>query len=477
MTIISIGRNSDNMIVIPDATSKVSGSHGQIKIFANGTISYADFSTNGTLVNNTLVHNSEIVVQRGTSIVFPNQVHLNWNEVPDISSIPNIWKQVSIGKNPDNEIHVFDDKISRYHAVLKITKDGKYFLYDQSLNGTSVNGTSIPKFKDYELKRGTKVLFANSQLLDWKQVPKVPVKPSVYILPLLLVFILIGSYFGYDLYFKPKLNLSDKYNSTIGLVYTSYYLVWLNGEDTVYYIGDNGFIDYRTEKYRISELNPFEITGSGFFVSEDGKIVTTKHGTMPWESELGIDKAYINDILGRYNILVDRKFNSNPRTSGVINRIGFFPNNSRIDKKDPLKNMIDCDLIRIASEKEVDLALIQTRNKSLPENAQFVHSEDINDINDLKTHDEVTIIGYPFGSTLGLRNTQDTLKETSTHGRISQLTNKFEVQYDATSMSGASGAPVFNKAGKLVAVNYAGMETKSGFTFGIIAVHVKRLME
>lgn len=86
MEMISIGRDSSNRIVIPDNSSKISRNHGTLRIFDNGTMSYSDHSTNGTWVNGNLIRNSEVPVQRGSNIMFPNNVQLNWSQVPLQSS-------------------------------------------------------------------------------------------------------------------------------------------------------------------------------------------------------------------------------------------------------------------------------------------------------------------------------------------------------------------------------------------------------
>lgn len=208
MIIISIGRNPSNKIVIHDPTNTVSRNHGEIRITDNGNIYYRDYSRNGTIVNDKVIRNSEQLVQRDTPIVFPNNSLLDWNRVPRPSHLPNVKTEITIGRNPDNRIQLFGDNISRYHAVLKITNDGKYYIYDQSMNGTSVNGIKIPSFTDYQVNRRDAIVFASSQQLDWNEVsesefikpikpikpvksskPSKPVRPITYILPIAVIVV------------------------------------------------------------------------------------------------------------------------------------------------------------------------------------------------------------------------------------------------------------------------------------------------
>ncbi len=208
MIIISIGRNPSNKIVIHDPTNTVSRTHGEIRITDNVNIYYRDYSRNGTIVNDKVIRNSEQLVQRDTPIVFPNNSLLDWNRVPRPSHLPNVKTEITIGRNPDNRIQLCGDNISRYHAVLKITNDGKYYIYDQSMNGTSVNGIKIPSFTDYQVNRRDAIVFASSQQLDWNEVsesefikpikpikpvksskPSKPVRPITYILPIAVIVV------------------------------------------------------------------------------------------------------------------------------------------------------------------------------------------------------------------------------------------------------------------------------------------------
>jgi len=166
MIIISIGRNPDNKVVIHDPSNSVSVYHGEINVINNHSIIYKDFSTNGTLVNGSLLKNSQVTVQRGTLIVFPNNSQLDWNQIPIFSNLQNVKTEITIGKNASNNIKLHAEKASRYHAILKITNDGKYYLYDLSTNGTLVNGNEIQRFQDYQVKRSDKIFFANSQQLQ-----------------------------------------------------------------------------------------------------------------------------------------------------------------------------------------------------------------------------------------------------------------------------------------------------------------------
>ena len=79
----------------------------------------------------------------------------------------------SIGRDPGCDIYLYDDKnvISRNHAILKIGKGGKYFISDQSMNGTYINGIRVTTGVPVPVTRKDVVTFAHVAELDWDQIP------------------------------------------------------------------------------------------------------------------------------------------------------------------------------------------------------------------------------------------------------------------------------------------------------------------
>lgn len=76
---ITIGRNSDNDIVISDQS--VSGYHADLEIRDNGEMIFIDHSTNGTMVNGNHLHNDNCRVFGTDNIVFPGQHKFDWTSV------------------------------------------------------------------------------------------------------------------------------------------------------------------------------------------------------------------------------------------------------------------------------------------------------------------------------------------------------------------------------------------------------------
>ncbi len=81
---------------------------------------------------------------------------------------------LTIGRDDSCDIHINDntDVVSRHHAIVEVGRFGKYYIVDQSRNGTYVNGSRIPTQQKHALRRGDEVSLAHTAILDWEQVPK-----------------------------------------------------------------------------------------------------------------------------------------------------------------------------------------------------------------------------------------------------------------------------------------------------------------
>lgn len=91
-------------------------------------------------------------------------------------------KVIKIGRNPDNDIVIAVDLVSRYHADLQLDDNGQYILTDHSANGTMVNGQIVSNNSCF-LSPGTAVFFPGYRSLDWNQVQALmhqdPVAPNL----------------------------------------------------------------------------------------------------------------------------------------------------------------------------------------------------------------------------------------------------------------------------------------------------------
>ena len=60
---------------------------------------------------------------------------------------------------------------------------------------------------------------------------------------------------------------------------------------------------------------------------------------------------------------------------------------------------------------------------------------------------------------------------------MSQQPDEDRVMYTIPVLNGSSGSPVLNLWGELVAVNFAGVDGKQGFNFGIPLKQIRKFLE
>ncbi|MCX4276503.1 MULTISPECIES: FHA domain-containing protein [Muribaculum] len=100
-------------------------------------------------------------------------------------------KVITIGRDPECNIVLDDNLISRRHAVLRLHGTGKIEIIDYSSNGTFINGTRIVSNTPLKIHRKDAVSFAHAKTLDWSQIPDPSRKPRMIILIVFIASVLV----------------------------------------------------------------------------------------------------------------------------------------------------------------------------------------------------------------------------------------------------------------------------------------------
>ena len=133
---------------------------------------------------------------------------------------------------------------------------------------------------------------------------------------------------------------------------------------------------------------------------------------------------------------------------------------------------LPCAIEKISEDQSVDLGVLQLASKETPNTVVNLINLDnaVSDDQTLRPGEKAVMIGYPLGEDLAQTNSG--IKVQLYNGQISKESDGTKIQYSVTSTNGASGSPIFNQCGQLIAVNFSGVEKVQGYNFGIVSKQI-----
>jgi len=505
MRLLKIGRDATCDIVLH--SEKVSSLHAEITLMNSGDILLEDKgSHNGTFIQNQAIKPGKPVnVRRGDAIRFAD-VELQWSQIPmpeDNSAYKAIY---GIGSHFNNDIQISGGTVSRYHATIKVGKNNKVYIVDHSKNGTTVDGQRITPNSPYRIKKSSAVVCGGVPV----NLKATPVQwPSegwkTILLAAASVLILVGIGFGiYKLLSGRKGEFEDgelyaMYNNSVVYLEGTYHfhVTGVPEEKLTQYGLPVNFFVHEGTLYPLQTVDvknmPF-YSGTGFFVSKDGKMITNLHVVKPWlygniiEQAEAVFKQHFAKVLsiqdyktkGIYSALTgDAAYISQIKIEGVLDKLLFVPQGRYYSAE----NAVSCRVLSAGNNYEEDVALIQSERSELPNGARYINVTDSMDVNteSLKVGQHVYTIGFPQGQNplLQKSNNEKGIQVIAQGGNIIQQDSEYEFGYNAPTTGGASGSPVFNKYGMLVGVHHAGLAQVStqGYNYAVKASLVKKILE
>lgn len=517
MRLLKIGRDSGCDIVL--GSHNVSSLHAEITLLNSGDIMLEDKgSQNGTYIMGQRIKPGKAVkVKRGDRIQFAD-MELQWSQVPmpeDNSAYRAIF---GIGSHFSNEIQVSGTTVSRYHATIKCGKDGKIYIIDHSKNGTTVNGAKITPNNPYRITKkssiacgGVPVNLKNNHIIPW---PKNIWKSVACIAAVLAVVAGLG--FGiYKIInngtYSDKELYAMHHNDVVmlrGIYHFELEIGGLSDEDVaalgypkkMLYGGGGGFLDVSefTTKQLVEALDKKGLYGgSGFFISNDGQLITNLHVVKPWlfgsakEDMIALEnnirkhfakKTQDNDFIRHIHGVTASTLSayiSQISIKGVLDYIALVPQGEIFDAE----NIIKCKVLSAGDDPNKDVALIQTITKRLPTpDCTYVDlMESLDDTEEaIMPGEHVYTLGFPMGTDDGIQKEKDErgIQAVGQGGSIIQKDSEYEFTHNASTYGGASGSPIYNKYGKIIGVHHAGysQNVTQGYNFGIKAKYVKELI-
>ena len=534
MRLLKIGRDISCDIVLH--SDNVSALHAELVMLDSGDITIEDKnSRNGTFIMNQRIKPGKPVnIKLGDAVRFAD-VELQWSQVPkpeDNSAYKAIY---GIGSHFNNDVQISGPTVSRYHATLKIGKDKKYYLFDHSKNGTTVDGVKIPSNTPYRITRKSAIVCGGVPANISSVLPSGANSGPLMKLAggiLLILLICFGAYKIWE-YFRvlDEAEMYKRYNTAVVMTRTLFHYNvdiegWTDEEWDTYnncvgrILGSNHciprkiahFADLDLSNYtnvQISEaLNSLAqenkkydvaLYGTAFFISDDGKLVTNLHIVKPWLfDEYKKRMEYLQKVFEQMfaeNYEKMKEYNefhsffvsfsgkmvssmSKLKVTGVLDGIGICPNNVVFT----LDHFTKCRVLSAGEDTNKDVAIIQSENLDLPnKKCTYINVQDSMDISDkvLKVGSEMYTLGFPMGRAMQKEEEEvmNGIKLVAQDGKITQESSQYSFGFNAATVGGASGSPIFNMKGKLIGVLNSGFSVTQGYNFGIKAKYVKELLD
>ena len=314
----------------------------------------------------------------------------------------------------------------------------------------------------------------------------------------------------------------------------SYYEVVLSNGVSIYF---SSFDDEKGVKGIATEEDSVEVVtsyGTGFFVSEEGKIATNAHVVSNMVSDKDVNKSLSSIISKLKKIFFELYNESDEKYEKAIAYYNYANVSDEVSYEEFYKIRDYCDEVKRerdvyaeyyngldeirASESEIkyhnevsvayndtyvtnakdfiscvvtktdmehDLAIIQIKDKKTPEEKYVFSIEEDDPLEQYTWKEELMkkigedknsklfMVSFNLGPQLAL--TKDGIKSQFNHGSISQKTDE-RIMYSIPTLPGSSGSPVVNLQGQLVAINFAGLNGTQNFNYGIRVKYLKNLI-
>lgn len=335
---------------------------------------------------------------------------------------------------------------------------------------------------------------------------------------------------------KSEQDIEKETSSGVVLVQNqSYYEVELSNGEKLYfssYDENEEIKGIATDEDSVSVVTSY---GTGFFISDDGQIVTNAHVVSNTVADKDVTKsvskivdalkkitlAMYNEYTEKYEAAVqaynyanysdeisyedfykirdikdalDEKRREYAETYNGLDEIDARESEIKYHNKISIAyndtyvtsttDFVSCVLTKI--DPDHDLAILQLKDKKTPEGKYIFEVADEDPLETYSWKENITkkisedknsklfMISFNLGPTLAL--TKEGIKSQFNSGTVSQRTNE-RLMYSIPALPGSSGSPVVNLQGQLVAINYAGLNGTQNFNYGIRVKYLKSLID
>lgn len=520
MKLIKIGKDTKCDLVLK--SDYVSALHAELTILDDGQMFIEDKgSTNGTFIGKKkLEKGQEYPVQFGDSITFAD-TPLVWAQVPQKENLSAYKAVYNIGTNFRNEILLNNQTVSRYHASLRIGKNGKAYIRDnKSVNKTKLNGVPIEANKDIPIKRSDNIVCGTEDITERIKnlIPASNFKKIGIITGAIAAVAILACVIIMKLIPDPTPDPRALRDAVVYVRASYHYIVKFK---------DNPMPDSWDGKIEdIASDQPYSATA--FFLDRNGFMGTNRHVAVPWEYRTEEDESKLRGLVEeRLNLcakawMSQAGFQVTVKDEEELDKIKAFPETPLfksiykhlLNSKDPYTELIKvldrikksdydisgeidditvgyagryythtdefqrCNVICDSQNKDIDVAILQLNNKKTPDEIKYVFSPDKFFTGTLvPLQDELVTIGYPLGLLMGKDDTKKSIEPTIRETKCSKEPSKYVFEFQSNSIAGSSGSPVFNKKGQLVGVLDAAYQIAGGPSTAVHAKYLKKLYD
>ena len=320
---------------------------------------------------------------------------------------------------------------------------------------------------------------------------------------ILLVFISMASC-------QKKMNSEEIYSlesSGVVLIVNDYYYSAKVNSLEIFFSGvdeDGDPTDVTTDEDEIKE-NCYECTGTGFFISSDGQIMTNRHVVNPKIDEDEVSKSIRKTFKELFKEEKDKLAKEWAQHEGDVNTqneiyqdwdlynkayesidemsaddieitthadLYIVYNNSHVVKAEDLK---PCVTVAVSEEDIIDLAIIQLKDNETPEGVYIFSLYPEEKEKELTLDQRLFMISFNAGTKIA--KTKQGFRSQIYGGHVTQRSDGEQILYSIASLQGSSGSPVVDEYGYLVAVNYAKVSGTQGFNYGIPSRLIRQFLK